>query len=178
MTDGRIIICGTGRAGTSFLVRLLTRLGYDTGYTADADGFNPAIRAGCELIGDVDVRDPQLWARLPQVVKSPFLSTKLDQIPVPIGHVLIPVRDLDDASASRDQTGLQWAGRGMRQRDWLACNLGEAVATCMTRGIPFTLLQFPRLVQDAEYCLRALRGAFPFIADERDAYEIHRSLQT
>jgi hypothetical protein len=164
VADGRIIICGTGRAGTSFLVRLLTRLGYDTGYTPEADGYNPAIRAGCELRAD-DWRNPEIWDKLPQIVKSPYLSECLDVVPVPIAHVLIPVRDLDEVAESRKQAGTAWYGDAEPTSGRMAEALGRAVATCMTRSIPFTLLQFPRLVENDLYCLDALTPAFPELRD-------------
>ena len=179
MTEGRILICGTGRAGTSFLMRLLTRLGYDTGYTPEADGFNPVIRAGCELEA-TDWHLPETWERLPKIVKSPYLSECIDVVPVPIQHVLIPVRSLREVAESRRQSGTHWGSNEEPTAEQMAEKLGKAVAACMTRSLPFTLLQYPRLTTDARYCLHALRG--PLIdlryGKKLDAFEgIHNELQ-
>lgn len=171
----RVIICGTGRAGTSFLVRLLTRLGYDTGYSPEQDGFNPSIRAGCEHRAD-GWHDPAVWENLPEVVKSPFLSLHLRQVPVPIRRVLIPVRNLDEVDQSRDATGLQWPGIAIEQRDFLAKVLGETIAACCDKSIPFTVMQFPRHTQDAKYCQRALSSAFPDVLVRDDFVEIHAAV--
>lgn len=168
----RVIICGTGRAGTSFLVRLLTRLGYDTGYSPDNEQFHTHIRAGCEHRTD-GWHDPSVWESLPEIVKSPFLSLHLRAVPVPIRRVLIPVRNLDEVDQSRDATNLKWPGIAIEQRDFLAKVLGEAVASCMDRSIPFTLMQFPRHVQDASYCQKALASAFPDIMQKADFAAIH-----
>lgn len=157
MTEGRILICGTGRAGTSFLVRLLTRLGYDTGYTPEKDGYDPDQRAGCEL--ETNLWDTQAaWDRLPRIVKSPYLSEFLQVVPVPIEHVLIPVRDLAEVAQSRIDAGVFWGTDEHPTAEKMAEKLGLAVAACMTRSIPFTLMQFPRLIEDARYCLHVLRG--------------------
>ena len=48
---GRILISGTGRAGTTFLVQLLTELGLDTGYSDPervAMTYSEQARAGLE----------------------------------------------------------------------------------------------------------------------------------
>lgn len=171
----RVIICGTGRAGTSFLVRLLTRLGYDTGYTVDKDGYHAGIRAGCEHRAD-GWQDPAVWAELPEVVKSPFLSLYLKQVPVPVRRVLIPVRNLDEVDQSRNATDLQWPGIQIPQRDFLAGVLGEAIASCMDNSIPFTLMQFPRHVKDATYCQKALATAFPDIVQKADFAAVHKQV--
>ena len=53
----KTLIIGPGRAGTSFLMRVLTRLGFDTGFTRDNDGYDEAggnmtnmIRAMMEIM--------------------------------------------------------------------------------------------------------------------------------
>ena len=87
-----LLITGTGRSGTTFLVQLLTQLGQDTGFTDPwpARYLDPQCNAGMEW----NLRA----ANAPYVVKSPSLCTELETIllggKVMIEHVLIPVRDL------------------------------------------------------------------------------------
>ena len=59
-----VMISGTGRAGTSFLVQLLTNLGLDTGVTPEKMKLDENARAGLEY----DIRK----ADAPYIVKSPF----------------------------------------------------------------------------------------------------------
>ena len=67
LSDRKIIIAGTGRAGTTFLVAVLTDLGLDTGYEPGAP--MNGVSGGMERsIGHWDT---------PRVVKSPGLSTRL-----------------------------------------------------------------------------------------------------
>jgi len=124
----KVIITGTGRSGTTFLVRLLTELGFDTGYTpAEArNRVDARSHAGLEheLYGKAPVprvrdwlRQPKhslraLWGgmpRTPYVVKNPALCDQLDEIiaggRVVIDHVYIPLRDLDEAALSRARVG-------------------------------------------------------------------------
>lgn len=94
-----VVITGTGRAGTTFLVDLLTHLGLDTGYDVESLEFYkyPGPRAGLEL----DIRDPQC----PYIIKSPWFSGYAQEVlcrdDIVIDHIFIPFRDLYAAAQSR-----------------------------------------------------------------------------
>jgi hypothetical protein len=62
MSKHHVIISGTGRAGTTFLVQLLTELGLDTGFPDAHSQIFPNCNAGMEY----DIRDP----KAPYIVKS------------------------------------------------------------------------------------------------------------
>ena len=90
------IITGTGRAGTTFIVQLLSRLGKDTG----GDGlfpFNQIARAGLEF----NIRK----ASAPYIVKNPAICSYIDEVlsnkEIVIDHAFIPIRHLDAAARSR-----------------------------------------------------------------------------
>lgn len=165
----RLVISGTGRAGTTFLVRVLTYLGFDTGYQDAEDGYDPNVRAGMETHPRPGMTPEQIGS-LPYVVKDPqlclFLPAVLDTTAFRVRRLIIPVRDLGEASASRVQRGrfgaprsLLWlsergrpevflpqgvprAGEALLalQRSKLAEFLGEIVATAVTRGIRYVLI--------------------------------------
>jgi len=95
-----LIIAGTGRAGTSFLVRYLTELGLDTTLARNGDraSWDEDANAGLEnqlVCGD----------NLPYVVKSPWIGEYVDQIlrekQFKIDAFIVPVRDLVEAATSR-----------------------------------------------------------------------------
>jgi hypothetical protein len=166
-----LLISGTGRAGTTFLVQLLAALGLDIGTPSPIDAH---AQAGLEL----DLRHPDA----PYVVKSPWICDYLDALlceptDLVIDQVLIPVRDLYAAAESRRDV-VRRAGPGARpdingglwhtaepadQERVLALQLYRLIYACARHEIPVTLLAFPRLVQDATYLYGTLRPVLPGI---------------
>src|SRR5271163_4893442 len=100
--EKHLIIAGTGRAGTSFLVRYLTELGLDTTLARNGDraGWDAEANAGLEnlLVSG---------ANLPYVIKSPWISEYVEQIlkeeRFKIDAFIVPVRDLVEVATSRAQ---------------------------------------------------------------------------
>lgn len=171
---GKIIITGPGRAGSSFLVRLLTHLGEDTGWTPEEDGYNDEWRAGCEQKVIVSLLEgegtPERLAEAPRVLKSPDWSFLLKPVIqegwIEVDHVFIPFRDLTKSAQSRLDVGLHWmcdAVEGVSYDDLVGHQenihglaLGKAMDAVWTCGLPHTVMFFPRLVQDADYCYNGL----------------------
>ena len=69
MPKHHIIIAGTGRAGTTFLVQLFTELGLDTGFSKEdfLTKIDPISHGGLERS-----LDDANYEKLPRVIKSPF----------------------------------------------------------------------------------------------------------
>jgi hypothetical protein len=169
---GKIIITGPGRSGTSFLVQLLTRLGFDTGFQPGQEGYSEATRAGCEHRLTVSIAggyiDREAIDNAPRILKSPAWSLALKGFVqyggMEVDHVFIPVRDLDMAAASRLDAGLDWMvmqtddleAKRQDQASVIAMVLGRAVEACEVCDIPYTIMHFPRLVKDAAYCRKKL----------------------
>jgi hypothetical protein len=162
MSKRHIIISGTGRTGTTFLVQLLTALGLDTGFTDVTSALYPNCDAGMER----DIRDPDA----PYIIKTPRLCDHLEEVlesgELTIDHAILPVRDLYSAAESRrDVTrrtdaalfpgeipgGLWHTDIPELQESALAIQLYKLIHTISKRDIPVTLLYFPRLVNDCEY---------------------------
>jgi hypothetical protein len=153
----KVIIAGTGRAGTTLLVQVLTDLGLDTGFTPDAE-IDARAAAGLEL--------PAAGRNSPRIIKSPHLSRwlagLLDDGRIEVEHVVIPIRDLDVAAASRVRLARYgadlhtWGGlfgttRATRQREALAMIEYELMYTIARHDLPHTFLEFPRFAQDWRY---------------------------
>ena len=157
----RILIDGSGRAGTSFLVMLLTRLGVNTGFLPYEEDYRSGVRGGCEI----GVTDLDMWNEVPKVVKSPmFIERNRADIlgdKIKFKHVIIPVRDIEKAARSRIQTGI---GTGttseLEQTKIIAKALGVALEVCTLKEIPMTTMIFPRLVEDEDYCYQKLSEVF------------------
>jgi predicted O-methyltransferase YrrM len=167
------VIAGTGRAGTSFLVRFMAECGLDTG---EGEWFDRA-RAGLE-----HRLDPGDTAQ-PYVVKDPALSTYcegLDLDRLKIDALIVPVRDLSEAAESRvlqerlrltDTPQLHYAEAELTawttggiyaslnvldQARLLAVGFHRLVRWAAVNDVPLFLLDFPRMVEDREYLLGAL----------------------
>jgi len=181
----RVVITGTGRAGTTFLVQLLTLAGVDTGYPDPTSDFRPEIRAGMERHPRPGSTRDEI-AALPYVVKDPQISIYLPRLVdagvLRVERLIVPVRDLDEAAGSRLRAGLAWVPDRHRpedhepsgfpsvgrQREKLAEFLGELVAAATTRGIPLTLIPFAELVGHPGRLYNRLRLLLPLGA--RDAF--------
>ena len=171
--EPRIVITGTGRAGTTLLVQVLTDLGFDTGFTPDAP-IDETTHAGLETRLDSPTA--------PRIVKSPNLSRRLDDIltagTAAVEHVIIPIRDLDVAAASRVRAtkygsnlhamgGLFGTTRATKQRETLAVLNYQLMFTLAKHDIPHTLLLFPRFASDGEYLYEHLSFLDPSIPKAR-----------
>src|SRR5689334_19108131 len=97
MIKHHLIISGTGRAGTTFLVQLFTALGLDTGFS----DLQSAIYENCNAGMEKDIHLPDA----PYIIKTPWLCDYLDEVlennDRVIDHAIVPVRDLYAAAQSR-----------------------------------------------------------------------------
>lgn len=171
-TVHKLIISGTGRAGTTFLVRLLTELGFDTGFSAQTwhNSYDEHCHAGLEHSLD----DP----KGPYIIKNPALSAELPTLlqrnrQLAIDHAIIPIRDLDSASRSRVRNGRDVPG-GLwltddptHQKTLLAEHFHGLIHCLVHNEIPFTFLDFPRFAIDADYTYRKLEFLFGSISREQ-----------
>lgn len=160
MPKHHVVISGTGRAGTTFLVQLLTRLGLPTGFADSSDGLFGNCSAGMEW---------DIGAGAPYIIKSPRLCEYLDEAlaqgTVVVDHAFVPMRSLYSAAESRRDVsrrsavefpvgapgGVWRTADPARQEDVLALQLYKLMFTLAKWNVPTTLLHFPRFVHDAAY---------------------------
>lgn len=170
---GHLLIAGTGRAGTTLLVRIFTRLGLDTGFTAadiaEVDG--NVGRAGLE-----HPISRETAPTLPAIIKSPLVVDVLDdglrQGWLPVDCAIIPIRKLSDAASSRRavreraiEQGMkpEWAPGGLWKTDdpeaqepVLAVQLYLMLEALVAADVPTTLVSFPRHAKDPDYFVRKI----------------------
>jgi hypothetical protein len=198
-----LLIAGTGRAGTSFLVRYLHALGLDTHIARHGDGlWDEAAQAGLENL-PVGVAP----GTLPYVVKSPWLTECIDQVldegMIAIDAVVVPVRDLAEATTSRlvlERQAIQrspiWAtGAGHGWGVWsgapggalyslhpldqariLALGFHHLIQRLVAADIPVVLLDFPRMVDDGDYLFARLRPVLPAGTSAAQARAAHAAV--
>ncbi|MBN2684348.1 MAG: hypothetical protein JXR40_03640 [Pontiellaceae bacterium] len=184
------LITGTGRAGTTFLVQLLTNLGLDTGFSANNMPINNTARAGLEF--------SLLNENSPYIVKHPSFIYEAEEVlnkdDIIIDHIFIPIRDLYSAAESRrkvERDGLksisltdrilyrlnlkQLPGALTRtrsknkQEDVLVNALYAALLHVSEKDIPVTLIQYPKLTKDSDYLFYKLK---PILKDiDKDTFK-------
>ena len=171
------IITGTGRAGTTYLVQLLTRLGIDTGFSVEAP-VDDVAHAGLEF----DLRNPDA----PYVVKSPWICTYIHELPgdVIINSAIIPMRVLADAAESRrrvqrvgntDQPvpgGLWEVLDPQAQEDELARKFFHLVQQLTAIDTRIVFVDFPRIVHDPDYLYTHLASATGLALPNRAAFQV------
>ena len=177
------VISGTGRAGTTFLVQLLTRLGLPTGYKAedfDDERFRKGPRAGLER----NIRDQDA----PYIVKDPWFCDFAGEIfanpDIAIDYLIIPVRDHHAAAESRrhvvqeylatgrwrrrlkywikpfEVEGGLWLTRSKergKQEEIILNQLYQLMLETANTFTPVILLKFPRIVKDCDYLYQKLK---------------------
>lgn len=97
----KILITGTGRCGTTFLIKLFTFLEFDTGFTKM--NYKQFIYSNCNSGMERFYTDPFY------ILKNPTFITDIKKIisdtSVKIKTVIIPIRDLKDSAISRVNHG-------------------------------------------------------------------------
>lgn len=188
------VISGTGRAGTTFLVQLLTHLGLDTGFAvADLELFAHA-RAGLES----DIRTPDA----PYIVKSPWFCDYADEVfarpDITVDHLFIPMRDLFSAAESRRfvvrsasaelaisdrenldgstvSGGLWHTSDPSKQEEVLQAQFYRLLLAASLTNTPVTLINYPLLTLDSEYLFKKLS---PVLGDIEQSFfqQQHRAV--
>jgi hypothetical protein len=185
MAKHHVIISGTGRAGTTCLVQVLTALGLETGFT----DLTSAVHAHCQAGMEWNISHPNA----PYFIKSPWLCDALADVleheDMVIDHALIPMRDLYTAAESRrdvtartDKTlypgaipgGLWHTTNPEEQEAVLATQLYKLLYTLATRDIPLILLYFPRFIHDCDYLYRKIGFLLQGIAYARFREVFHQ----
>lgn len=183
-----LLIAGTGRAGTSLLVRILDACGLETEISrrGGAVFWDEHAHAGIENV-------PVVGDDHPYVVKSPFSYQFMRQLlanpEIRLDGVLIPVRDLEEATASRIVLELRHRYEHCTElasqveetwRDWgtvpggvtyslepldqariLAHSLHRMIEPLIEREIPIHFLKFPKFAEDLEYLYRRVGPVLP-----------------
>ena len=95
MLKRKVIVTGTGRCGTTYLMRLFTRLKLDTGFNSDTMFKHTFKNCNSGLENTLD--SPH------EIVKNPsFLKQKnLNNVRL----IIIPIRDFKDSGKSRERLG-------------------------------------------------------------------------
>lgn len=159
---GKVLITGTGRAGTSFLVQLLTNLGEDTGFQRGVK-LDSKCNAGLEQKEDSKhrvIKNPEFALRIPDINKK-----------IEIEHIYIPIRELSKTALSRARIGsgdggLWNASDLTSQEDFNARLFYKLINDCIRLEIEFTLIDFDKMTQNPDYLFSKIYKSFNFIEED------------
>jgi hypothetical protein len=161
------IISGTGRAGTTFLIQLLTELGLDTGFKDTTSNVFKNCNAGMEK----DIRSKNA----PYIIKNPWLCDYIEEVlesqKYAIDIAYIPIRDLYSASASRIYVnqntdanqysgipgGLWHTTTPSMQPNILLNQLYKLLYSLAKYDVRVVFLFFPRFINDPSYLYKKLK---------------------
>jgi hypothetical protein len=197
---GHVVITGTGRAGTTFLVQLLTNLKLDTGFNPESirKGLDDNARAGLEN----DIREDGA----PYIVKSTSFCDYAGEVvkreDIRLEHVYVPVRDLHAAAESRKHVtrcavskmpffkrmkhrivppiirgGLVRTRNPWKIEKVLVLQVYNLILALSEAHIPVTLLRFPKLVTDNAYLYKKLKPILGPISYSEFASTFERTVQ-
>ena len=168
----RVLVTGTGRCGTSFIMQALTVAGEPTGFSSPMERFYPLNMAGQETILPTDASHDYMakYERF-KVIKDPrlcfTLRTLLKNDSISVDHVYVMIRDIHGASLSRvkknllllppDQTDFSPHGMLEGQTIFMYEAFGVLMETLALHEIDHTFIEFPRCLTDAEYMYHQIR---------------------
>lgn len=171
-SNEKIIIAGTGRSGTTFLMKVLIDMGFDTGFDNPDEYMFEGKRAGLEypikFSGKIKEARKH-FNKLPRVLKSPYfcslLKLFLDLKIINVTHVIIPIRDLKEVASSRVENQLTWLQNQNKddiesQRVYSGYMLGSLIEACVLHNVSYTTLVFPDFITNKKETYITLRKVF------------------
>ena len=172
--NNRIIITGSGNCGTTFLIKLLSELGLDTGWTAEE--VKEAVKHRPTSSFEWPVRGERSLLHLPQpyILKHPHLCFdlrgRIERWDWNVEHVYVLLREWEHVASHKHQ---QYFGREEQPQRYRESFLKEGILTdtefkeyhemkaasaignimipLVEDNIPHTFIMFPRMITDPVY---------------------------
>lgn len=165
----KILITGTGRCGTTFLIKLFSFLDFDTGY--DRSNYKNHISSNCNSGMERNFKENYYILKNPNFIKN--IRIILEEKSVIIKTVIIPIRDLKISAISRvkhskSHGGLWNANNELTQIKYYKDILANYIC-CMTKyDINTIFIDFDKMVNDKPYLFNKLK---PILDEKNITYE-------
>lgn len=151
----KIVITGTGRCGTSFLMQFFTYLGLKTGYTVDECDQHLA-RSNCN--GGIEHSIGTELFENSHIVKNPIWLYEPELLDFDIDFIIVPVRKIEHVAESRnnigdDMYGGFWKGakNSKEQIEIDSKAFYNFINYTVKKDLKVIFLDFPRIIHDSEY---------------------------
>ena len=161
----RILITGTGRCGTTFLLKLFSFLQYDTGYSKE--NYKNNIHDNCNSGMERHYKENFY------ILKNPNFIVNINHIihdkDITIKNVIIPIREYNDAALSRLRHGKNpgglWRANGLEVQILFYRRIISDYIYFMTRyNINTTFIDFDEMISNKKYLFDKLKP----ILDEKN----------
>ena len=162
----KILITGTGRCGTTFLIKLFSFLEYNTGYTRG--NYHKNIYANCN-----SGMEKRYYTENFYILKNPDYIHQMEAIvqnkSVKLKHVIIPMRDYTLSAKSRckytNKNGGLWnAGNEQDQITFYNKIMANYVYYMTKYEISTIFIDFDKMISDKQYLFDKLK----VILDEKN----------
>ncbi len=161
----KILITGTGRCGTTFLIKLFSFLDFNTGY--DRTNYKKSISSNCNSGMERN------YTANYYILKSPLFINNIEDIvkdtSIKIKTVIIPIRDLKMAANSRvkyekSNGGLWNATDELSQINFYKNILTNYIVISTKYNINTIFIDFDKMINDKIYLFNKLKN----ILDEKN----------
>ena len=157
---GKIVITGTGRCGTSFLMHLFTALGFNTGYNLD-ECEQHIKRSGC--YGGIEHSTGTERFEKADIVKNPEWFYKPELLDFDIDYLIVPIRSISDVAKSRELVGSDkyggfWQG-ATNQSSQIRIDqkaFYEFMEFIIRKDLKVIFFHFPRIIKEPYYLYKNL----------------------
>lgn len=161
----KILITGTGRCGTTFLIKLFSFLDFNTGY--NRDNYKLSISTNCNSGMEKNYKDNYY------IVKNPTFMMNIENIitdkSIILKTVIVPIRDLHMSASSRARHqhkcgGLWNAKNELSQIDFYKNILTNFICIITKYDITTIFIDFDKMINDKLYLFNKLKN----ILDEKN----------
>lgn len=161
----KIYITGTGRCGTTFLIKLFSFLGFDTGY--DRRNYKNDISENCNSGMEKKYHAPFYIIKNPAIILN--IGHILNDKNIKIKKVIIPIREYKTSALSRQRNGhenggLWMANNALSQLLFYHKIMADYIYYMTKHNIDTIFLDFDKMVNDKKYLYDNLKT----ILDEKE----------
>lgn len=154
----KIFITGTGRCGTTFLIKLFSFLEFDTGY--NRDNYKAYIYKNCNSGMEKIYNDKNYILKNPNFIKN--IKYILEDESIVIKQVIIPIRDFKLSSLSRlkhnNKKGGLWHATDLKSQIQFYESIISNYVYYMTKyDIPTIFIDFEKMIIDKKYLFDKLK---------------------
>ncbi len=161
----KILISGTGRCGTTFLILLFSLLGLDTGY--NIHNFKFDISENCNSGMERLIDSPHTILKNPRFIED--IENIIQNQTINIRYMIIPIRDYSKSAQSRlhygDQNGGLWNATDYESQIVFFHKIMANYMYVMTKyNIPTIFIDFDKMISNPQYLYDKLKPILPNIS--------------